>query len=154
MVVRYLSHKSAFLVEAVLAFLLVIALVFAVTGFVKARNAQVDINTVEAARIADARAKVYSDYAGCTAGIPNLKRINRFLLELRQDYSDRAKASAELANLPGTSDAERALRLETAKLYREKAEHVPVFPVRTVVECADIRDAALRKIGSGGGPGP
>lgn len=150
MVVRYLSHKTAFFVEALLAFLLVIALLFAVTGFVKARNAQVSVNQVEAARIAEARAKVYSDEAACKAGIPNLKRINRFLIELKADYLDRAFASAQLALLPDTHTDERILRLSTAKLYRQKAKHVPTFPVRSLADCAADRDAALERIGRGG----
>lgn len=153
MVVRYLSHKTAYFVEAFLAFLLVIALVFAVVGFVKARDAQVEINSVQAARIADQRARIYSDYAACRAGIPNLKRINRFLFELKEDYLDRAETSMELANLPSISDGEKAIRLDNARLYKEKAAHVPIFPVGTKKECAQIRNAALLRIGHIG-PGP
>lgn len=146
MVVRYVSHRSAFFIEAVLAFLLIVALVFAVTGFVKAQNAQVSINEAEAARIADKRSKIYADYAACTAGIPNLRRINRFLHELRDDYNDRADQSLALANLPSTPEEERVLRLEAAQLYRAKAQHVPIFPGRTRKECAAERARAFREL--------
>ena len=150
MVVRYISHRTAFFVEALLAFLLVIALVFAVTGFLKAKNAQVSVNSVEAARIADQRAKVRADYAICVAGIPNLKRINRFLLELKSDYLERAATSLTLSQFDPVGSPEEAVRLEQARRLKIRAKNVPVFPVRTVEQCRDTRDAALKARGGVG----
>ena len=139
------THAISLLVG--FAALLVIALIFAVSGWQTARSNAVQLDEVEAARIADKRAQVRTAYAICVTGVPNARRVNAILSGIRQDYMERAESSRALAMLDSVGSPERKLRLASARRLEARAKRIFRFPVRSKEECRDTRDAALAAIG-------
>lgn len=138
--------ENAILLLLLMAAALVAALIFAVLGFVAARNAQGDVNTLQASKRAEERATIRADYRQCRRSIPFTRAINGYLADVADDYRDRAGITRALAMLDPVGSEARRLRLATAAELQRKAAAVPHFPLGTIEKCAAARAEALGQV--------
>lgn len=132
--------RKALLSLVGLSIALVAALIFAVSGFIEAKDALGRIEGVEAVQLFESKAKIEAEFVGCKQNITTSKFVNRFLSGIKSDYLQRAQASEELAAFDPPGSEERKLRLGVAADLRKKASFVFKFPVKTRKQCIEERN--------------